>query len=107
MRGRQHTVIHDSPQWHLPEGVKARLGKGSINDIAYSPDGTVLAVASSIGVWLYDASSGEARTLLNQGIGTVFQAFRSVLMAVPLRVGVGTRSFACGISLLTSASRPS
>lgn len=43
----------------LPEGAKARLGKGSINAIAYSPDGTRLAVSSSLGIWMYDTHSGE------------------------------------------------
>ena len=37
-------------QLSLPEGAKARLGKGRISEIAYSPDGTQLAVASSIGI---------------------------------------------------------
>ncbi len=32
----------------------ARLGKGTNNDMAYSPDGSVLAVASSPGIYLYD-----------------------------------------------------
>ena len=45
-------------QLNLPEGAKARLGKGAIADIAYSPDGTRLAVAGSIGIWLYDAPDG-------------------------------------------------
>ena len=44
-------------QMNLPEGAIARLGKGYINDIKYSPDGTRLAVATSIGVWLYDTST--------------------------------------------------
>jgi len=39
----------------LPEGAVARLGKGSVSEVAFSPDGSILAVASSIGVWLYDA----------------------------------------------------
>jgi WD40 repeat protein len=43
----------------LPEGAKVRLGKGSIENIAYSPNGKLLAVASSIGVWIYDAQTGE------------------------------------------------
>ena len=48
----------------LPEGAKARLGKGYISgNIAYSPDGTRLVVASSAGVWLYDAETGEALDL--------------------------------------------
>ena len=59
-----NTFAQDSPQWHLPEGVKARLGKGSISEIAYSPDGTRLAVASGIGIWLYDVRSGEEINLL-------------------------------------------
>ncbi len=56
----------DSQQWHLPEGVKARLGKGGINKIAYSPNGKQLAVASSIGVWIYDADSGKELDLLTE-----------------------------------------
>ncbi len=51
-------------QLSLPEGAKARLGKGSINEIAFSPDGTILAVASSPGIWLYDADTGEELDLL-------------------------------------------
>ena len=60
----QNTFAQDSPQWHLPEGVKARLGKGGISEIQYSPDGRRLAVASSIGIWLYDTQTGEALNLL-------------------------------------------
>ena len=60
------TVIYaqDSPQWHLPEGTKARLGKGAINEIAYSPDSTKLAAATAIGVWLYDVQTGKELQLL-------------------------------------------
>ena len=46
------------------EGVKARLGKGDIDAIVYSPDGTRLAGAGSIGVWIYDARTGEELDLL-------------------------------------------
>ena len=59
------TFAQDSPQWHLPEGAKARFGKGTINGIAYSPDGTQLAVASGIGIWIYDAQTGEELDLLS------------------------------------------
>ena len=61
----------DSPQWHLPEGAKARLGKGSVNEVKYSPDGTKLAVASSIGVWIYDAQTGKEIDLLTGHTGSV------------------------------------
>ena len=59
-----NTTTPDSLQWSLPEGAKARLGKGWINDIAYSPDNTLLAVASSVGVWLYDIQTGQELDLL-------------------------------------------
>ena len=60
-----NTFAEDSPQWHLPDGAKARLGKGSITgNIAYSPDGTRLAVASGIGIWLYDTTTHQETALL-------------------------------------------
>ena len=54
-----NTFAQDPSQWHLPEGAKARLGKGTINEIQYSPDGTRLAVASGIGIWLYDTATHQ------------------------------------------------
>ena len=59
-----NTFAQDSPQWHLPDGVKVRLGKGDINEIAYSPDGTRLAVGGGIGIWLYDTATGQEVALL-------------------------------------------
>lgn len=35
----------------------ARLGNGTIHEIAYSPDGKLIAAAGSLGTWLYDAES--------------------------------------------------
>ena len=60
-----NAFAQDYTQFSLPEGAKARLGKGSISgDIAYSPDGTRLAVASSIGIWLYDTATHREVGLL-------------------------------------------
>ena len=59
-----HIYAQDSPQWHLPDGAKARLGKGAITEIEYSPDGTILAAATFIGVWLYDVQTGKELQLL-------------------------------------------
>ena len=53
-------------RWHLPEGATLRLGKGHITDIQYVPDGTQFAVASSIGIWLYDAHTGAEIARLNE-----------------------------------------
>ena len=61
-RGEEYTP------WNLPDGAVARLGKGSIGwgdrAVAWSPDGTRLAVASDIGIWLYDAYTGAEIALL-------------------------------------------
>ncbi len=54
----------DYARWGLPEGTTARLGKGTIKAIAYSPDGSQLAVAGGAGIWIYDAATGEERSLL-------------------------------------------
>ncbi len=43
--------------WVLPEGAIARLGRGRIQEIAFSPDENTLAVGSCIGLWLYDVST--------------------------------------------------
>ena len=60
-----NVFAQDYTQFSLPEGAKARLGKGWISgDIAYSPDGTRLAVASSIGIWLYDTATHQEVALL-------------------------------------------
>ncbi|MXV78329.1 hypothetical protein F4083_08590 [Candidatus Poribacteria bacterium] len=44
----------DVTKWELPEGAIARLGRGVLKDISFSPDGRYLAVATMNGCWLYD-----------------------------------------------------
>ena len=61
----QSASAQDYTQWGLPSGAIARLGKGSISgNIAYSPDGSQLAVACTIGIWLYDAETCQEVGLL-------------------------------------------
>ncbi len=55
----------DYRQLGLPDGAKMRIGKGIIyGNITFSPDGSLLAVASSIGIWIYDARTGDELNLL-------------------------------------------
>ena len=56
-------VTEDYSQWHLPKEAKARFGKGGINALQFSPDGTQIAVGSNIGVWLYDVETGKEITM--------------------------------------------
>ena len=56
----------DYTQWELPDGAIARLGKGRINDMQYSPDGSILAVATTIGIWVYDTDTYQEQALLSR-----------------------------------------
>lgn len=72
----QNSFSQDYTRWGLPDGAKARLGKGWIHDFAYSPDGTQLAVATHIGIWLYDAHTmAELRLLTGQNLGFLSVAY--------------------------------
>ena len=58
----------DYRTWHLPRGAAVRLGKGVLGEgdraVALSVDGRCLAVASALGVWLYEAATSRALALL-------------------------------------------
>ena len=66
----------DYSTWNLPEGAVARLGKGTAEAVAFSPDGQVLAVAGSLGIWLYDVATSRELALLaglghTDGVGSI------------------------------------
>ena len=63
--------VKNYQKWALPKAAKARLGKGSIRGIQFSPDGTQLAVSSNIGVWLYDVQTGKEISLFTGICGAV------------------------------------
>jgi len=58
----------DFSRLNLPDGAIARLGKGGVSlsdrGIAFSSDGSRLAVATSIGIWIYDAEAYDEIALL-------------------------------------------
>ena len=61
-------LVGDYRTWHLPQAATVRLGKGALGNgdraVALSADGRCLAVASGIGVWLYEAATSRAQALL-------------------------------------------
>lgn len=65
--------IHDTDvtALKLPEGAIARLGRGQIGRMAFSPDGTHLAVPTRIGCWLYDLNTMTPRALWGTERGMV------------------------------------
>ena len=58
-----------STRWHLPTHAKARFGKGWIKDIKFSPYSDQLAVATTIGVWIYEVRTGEEQALFSGIMG--------------------------------------
>ena len=78
----------DYTKWHLPEGAKARIGKGSISGITFSSDNERLVVASDIGIWVYDAHNGKELDLLPGSMNrfptgdTVFSSDGRMLAAI-------------------------
>ena len=61
-----HAYPQEYTQLNLPEDAIARRDTGRISEIRYSPDGTRLAVASSIGIWLYDTTTYQEVALLTE-----------------------------------------
>ena len=77
----------DYQTWHLPDGAIVRLGKGTIGKsdraVPFSPDGQRLAVASGIGVWLYEVATSRPLALLpsESSVNSVMFSPDGVLLA--------------------------
>ena len=98
----QEESAHDASFW-APEDVSdlvdlapyeiRRFGRGALNDLAVSPRGDLLAVATGTGVWLHhlDEQQDKDRLLL-QG-----DSVKRVVMVTPGgSVGVWNRTVVCG-----------
>ena len=66
-----NSFAQDNTKVGLPEGAIARLGKGGINLMRFSPDGTRLAVGTDVAVWLYDVPDGTETALFMGHTGQV------------------------------------
>lgn len=64
-----NTFAQDSAQWHLPPHATARYGKGWVRDIKFSPYNDQLAVATTIGIWIYDVRTGKEQALFSGIMG--------------------------------------
>ena len=62
---------NDFTVWVLPQDAIARLGQGSVTDLAVSAGGSSLAVGSWAGVWWYDLTTRLSVTLLESERGMV------------------------------------
>ncbi|RKU26066.1 hypothetical protein C6497_14885 [Candidatus Poribacteria bacterium] len=57
----------DETTWALPNGAIARLGIGNSVTMTLSPDGTLLAIGSYLGMWLYDVTKRTPLSLWEAG----------------------------------------
>ncbi len=58
------STAQDDTQIGLPEGVIARIGRGALGEVHFSPDGSQLAISTAIGIWFHDPETGNALELL-------------------------------------------
>ncbi|NJN66632.1 MAG: PQQ-binding-like beta-propeller repeat protein [Chloroflexaceae bacterium] len=81
----------------------ARLGKGGLDDAAFSPDGATVAVASSIGVWLYGTETFDERYLIavSKSIEAVAFSPDSTVLALATSDNVTLYQVADGSTTLT------
>ena len=96
-----NTYAQEYTTWGLPNGAKARLGKGRISTIRFSPDGSQIAVAGPVGIWLYDARTGKELALLpghKEGVST------SVFPGIGGVFSINVLAFSPDSKLLASAS---
>lgn len=87
-------TMEENTQWHLPKEAKTRLGKGEVNDIKFTPDGKFLLLGTSIGVWLYDTTTGEETALLSDSNDIDRKQGRSNISV--LAVSTDGNTLACG-----------
>ncbi len=50
----------------LPENAISRLGRGKIYNMDYSPDNSQLAVGTTMGIWIYDATNLQPLRLITK-----------------------------------------
>ena len=66
-----NSFAQDNTKVGLPEGAITRLGKGGINLMRFSPDGTRLAVGTNVAVWVYNVPDGKETALFTGQTGQV------------------------------------
>ena len=65
----------DVATWALPEGAIARLGRGRIDTLGFSPDEAHLVIGTCVGLWWYELATMKPVALWETERGMVC-AFR-------------------------------
>ena len=67
---KKHDDSNSAPSV-LPEGAVGLFGQGAVSDMAYSPSGEYLVVATSIGLWWYELSTMTPVDMWNMEQGVI------------------------------------
>ncbi len=84
------STAQDNPQIGLPEGAIALIGKGDLGEVHFSPDGSQLAISTSIGIWFHDPQTGKALELLQRP--NIRYPFAFAFSPDGNRIGIGVRA---------------
>ena len=84
------STAQDNPQIGLPENAIARIGKGDLGEVHFSPDGSQLAISTSIGIWFHDPQTGKALELLQRP--NIRYPFPFAFSPDGNRIGIGVRA---------------
>ncbi len=84
------STAQDNPQIGLPENAIARIGKGDLGEVHFSPDGSQLAISTSIGIWFHDPQTGKALELLQRP--NIRYPYAFAFSPDGNRIGIGVRA---------------
>ncbi|MYH83001.1 PQQ-binding-like beta-propeller repeat protein [Candidatus Poribacteria bacterium] len=84
------STAQDNPQIGLPEDAIARIGRGALGEVRFSPDGSQLAISTSIGIWFHDPQTGKALELLQRP--NIGYPFPFAFSPDGNRIGIGVRA---------------
>ncbi len=84
------STAQDPSQIGLPEDAIARIGRGSLGEVHFSPDGSQLAISTAMGIWFHDPQSGKVLELLQRPNITYPSAF--AFSPDGNRIGIGVRA---------------
>lgn len=83
------STAQDNPQIGLPEDVIARIGRGALGEVHFSPDGSQLAISTAIGIWFHDPQTGKALELLR--CPGITRPYAFAFSPDGNRIGIGVR----------------
>ena len=101
-----NTFAQDYTQWHLPEGAKARLGKGAITSNVQYSRMALGSRSAPLSVFGFTMPIPVKKLTYSQGIRLGSHAWRSLQTDRRLPAEVGTEQFGCGIHIQVNTRQP-